>query len=102
MFNDFTLVGRLSEIKEDTTEHGTKKALIVLAVPQKFKNVDGLYDTNYIDITIFGGIAENTLKYCKKGDVVGVRGRVQRLDMSQGIELIAEKLTFLSSKKEDE
>lgn len=42
-----------------------------------------------------GNIAATTTNYCKKGDIVGVKGRIQQTHST--IELIAEKVTFLSS-----
>ena len=47
-------------------------------------------------------------EYCGKGDIVGVKGRVQsRTVEKEGkteylTEIIAEKVTFLSSRKEEE
>ena len=37
----------------------------------------GLYDTDFVDCVAFDSIASNTSEYCKKGDIVGVKGRVQ-------------------------
>ena len=71
--------------------------------------MEGTYDTDFIDCIAFENIAENTSTYCSKGDIVGVKGRVQsRVVEKDGkkeylMEVIAEKITFLSSKrKEDE
>ena len=71
--------------------------------------MEGTYDTDFIDCIAFENIAENTSAYCSKGDIVGVKGRVQsRVVEKDGkkeylMEVIAEKITFLSSKrKEDE
>ena len=40
-------------------------------------NIDGQYDTDFLDCSLWTGIAESTAEYCKKGDIVGIRGRVQ-------------------------
>ena len=52
--------------------------------------------------------AEKMITYCKKGDLVGVKGHIQTRkyeDADEVIhnvtEVIAEKVTFLSSKKAD-
>ena len=64
-------------------------------------------DVDFIDCVIFDNIAENTKEYCKKGDIVGIKGRVQsRIIEKDGkkeylSEIVAEKVTFLSSKKND-
>ena len=77
MLNNTVLVGRLVrdlEVKE--TENGNKVAQMTLAVPRSFKNMDGSYDTDYIPCVLWKGVAENTAEYCKKGDIVGIKGRI--------------------------
>lgn len=105
MLNQVVIVGRLvkdPELKE--TEEGKKVANITLAVPRNFKNIDGEYDTDFIDCTLWTGIAENTSEYCKKGDLIGVKGRLQVSKYEKDEEtkfrtdIIAEKVTFLSSR----
>ena len=100
MLNQIVLVGRLTSDPEIKEVEERKACVITLAVPRSYKNENGEYDTDFIPCRLWGGIAENTVEYCKKGDLVGVKGRVQSTD--NGIEIIAEKLTFLSSKKVDE
>lgn len=110
MLNQTVIVGRLvrdPEIKE--TETGKKITNITLAVPRSYKNINGEYDTDFIPCILWQGIAESTTEYVKKGDLLGIKGRVQSrvLELDEGhkknvVELIAEKVTFLSSKKADE
>ena len=100
MLNQSVIVGRLvedPEVKE--LENGKKVANITLAVPRSYKNEDGEYDTDFLNCTLWSGIAENTAEYCKKGDLVGIKGRLQKLEDEEMV-LIAEKVTFLSNKKE--
>lgn len=96
MLNQFVTVGRITE--DPTQENG--KAVIKLAVPRSYKNTEGEYETDFISCLLFKGIAENTCEYCKKGDLVGIKGRMQ--SENDTIQLIAEKITFLSSRKEEE
>ncbi len=107
MLNQIVLVGRLVKdpvLKE--TEQGKKRLFITLAIPRSFKNAEGSYDTDFIDCILWDGIAKNTAEYCKKGDVIGVKGRLQsrKYEMDNTtkfvIEVIAEKVTFLTSHKE--
>lgn len=83
-------------------------ATISLAIPRSFKNMEGGYDTDFIDCVAFDSIAENTSEYCGKGDIVGVKGRVQSRTAEKDnkteylTEIIAEKVTFLSSRKADD
>ncbi len=106
MLNQIILVGRLTrDITVHKSDKGTKVATIPLAVPRSFKNMEGTYDTDFIDCVAFENVATNTAEYCKTGDVVGVRGRVQSRVVEEGdkkttvIDVICEKVTFLSSKK---
>ena len=110
MLNQIVIVGRLTQdpqIKE--LEEGRKASYITLAVPRSYKNADGVYETDFIECTLWNAIAENTVEYCKKGDLVGVKGRLQTnvVENEDGTktkytDVIAEKITFLSSKKQDE
>ena len=101
MLNQFTLVGRITKTPEMMeNQDGSKFAIINLAVPRTFKNENGEYDTDFIDCTLWKGIAENVCEYCKKGDVVGIKGRIQNLNNTAQLQLIAEKVSFLSSKEE--
>ena len=110
MLNQIILVGRLVKSPEVTeTESGKKMSYITLAIPRSFKKVDGEYDTDFIDCVLWEAVAENTSEYCKQGDIVGVKGRVQSrmVEDEDGnnykkMEVVAEKITFLSSKKEED
>lgn len=109
MLNQVVLVGRLATDPElYQTESGKKVARIVLAVPRSFKNAEGQYETDYIGCKLWQAIAQNTTEYCKKGDLVGIRGRIQTYsyESEEGkkylTEVIADKVTFLSSKKEQD
>ena len=99
MLNQIVLVGRLvSDPEINETEN--KVCNITLAVPRSYKNMNGEYETDFIPVTLWQGIAEQTTNYCKKGDLVGVKGRLQ---VREGkVEVVAEKVTFLSSRKENE
>ena len=110
MLNQIVLVGRLvqdPEIKE--LENGMKTSYITLAVSRSYKNVNGEYDTDFIPVRLYKGIAENATEYCKKGDVIGVKGRIQRFCANDYtcngypiLEIVAERVTFLQSRKETE
>ena len=107
MLNQVILVGRLVrdvEVKE--LESGKKVADICLAVPRSFKNEDGEYETDFVDCVLWEGVASNVSEYCNKGDLIGIKGRIQtrNIENEDGeknklTEIIAEKVTFLSSSK---
>ena len=109
MLNQIVLVGRLTRnVSVNKASSGVKVATLSLAIPRSFKNSEGNYDTDFIDCVIFDNIAENTKEYCKKGDIVGIKGRVQsRIIEKDGkkeylSEIVAEKVTFLSSNQKEE
>lgn len=92
MLNQVILVGKIvifEEVKE--------KTIITIAVPRVYKNNEGIYETDFIDCQLFGTIAKNTLEYCQAGDTVGIKGRIEKSNNETII--IADRLTFLTSKK---
>jgi single-strand DNA-binding protein len=97
MLNQAVLVGRLNETPK--YEEG-KNSIIMLSVPRSYKNENGEYETDLIKVMISEQMAKNTVEYCKKGDLVGIKGKVVVKDDTMYI--LGEKLTFLSSRKEEE
>ena len=94
MHNMVYLIGRLSaDIKENDSS-------IKLAVTRAYKNEIGEYETDFVEVKLFGAMLENTIKYIKKGDLIGVKGRLQ-VENNQLI-VIADKLSFLTSNKLEE
>ena len=108
MLNQVVLVGRLtSDLEAKELEDGKKVTNMTLAIPRSFKNADGEYETDFVECTLWNNIAENTAEYCKKGDIVGVKGRLQTSNYEKEdgskvfkLDVVAEKVTFLSSNKE--
>ena len=109
MVNQIVLVGRIARTPETkTSENGKKFATLTLAVPRNYKNSNGEYDTDFLDCSLWTAIAENTAEYCKSGDIIGGKGRIQTrlIDNEDGtkhkkMEIIADKVTFLSSARRD-
>ncbi len=105
MVNQIVLVGRIARSPEvKITENGKKYATVTLAVPRNYKNVNGQYDTDFLDCTLWAAVAESTSEYCKTGDMIGVKGRIQSriIETPEGVkrrktEIVAEKVTFLTS-----
>ena len=109
MLNQLVVIGRLTKDPElRQTENGKNVTNITLAVPSSYKNSNGEYETDFIDCVLWSGVAESTSEYCKKGDLIGVKGRVQTRVYEKdevkkfATEVVADKVTFLSSKKADE
>jgi single-strand DNA-binding protein len=110
MLNQVVIAGRLvSDPEIVTTDNNKKRTIVTVAVPRSYKNVNGTYETDFIRCILWGGIAESTCEYCQKGDIVGVKGRLQTSNYEKDdgekvyvTDVIAEKVSFLSSKKADE
>ena len=109
MLNQAILIGRIVREPELVQTEKGNVSNITLAVPRSFKNSEGQYDTDFISCVLWKGVAENTAEYCKKGDLVGIRGRIQTRDVELDdetkkhyVEVVADKVTFLSSKRQEE
>ena len=107
--NLVTVVGRLAATPMIEETEGKKKTIITLAIPRTYKNINGEYEIDFIDCVLWNSVAENTSEYCKKGDVIGIKGRIQTryIENEEGMkikimEIVAEKVTFLSSGKGEE
>ena len=106
MLNQSIIVGRIvSKPEVEALEDGKKVLNMTLAVPRSYKNKDGEYETDFLDCTAWGGIAENTAEFCNKGDLIGIKGRIQTNlyekdgQTHKGVQIVAEKVTFLSSNR---
>ncbi|MDO5556946.1 MAG: single-stranded DNA-binding protein [Clostridia bacterium] len=107
MNNQISLIGRIvrePEVKE--LDGGKKVSNITVAIPRSYKNADGEYEKDYIDVSIWGDMAKNTVEYCKQDDLIGVRGRIESklIDNEDGTKtkkynIIAERVSFLSTAK---
>lgn len=110
MLNNVVLVGRLTGNPEIIKVEDSKKVTsVVLAVNRNFKNSEGLYDTDFIRCILWNSIALSTTEYCRTGDVIGIKGRLQssKYEDDNGkihyvTDVVAERVTFLSSNKKHE
>ncbi len=109
MLNQLILVGRLvydPELRK--LDDGRTVTTITLAIQRGFKNAEsGEYDTDFLKCTLWSGIAENTVQYCKKGSTVGVKARLSQkyFEYEDGKsfsypEIVAEKITFINTKND--
>ncbi len=107
--NNVVIVGRLVRDPEmKTTTQNTDVLNITLAVDRNFKNVNGEYEVDFVDCILWKGIAKSTAEYCVKGDLIGVKGRLQtRSYVYEDVkrtasEVVAEKVTFLSYNRKND
>ena len=109
MLNRIVVTGRLTrdpELRRTLNEMAV--ASFTVAVNDGFKDQQGNPTTTFIDVTVFDKQADNVAKFCRKGSLVGVDGRIhqrrfERKDGSKGsvIEIIANQVTFLEPKDKE-
>jgi len=108
LINQVTLVGRLTKDPETRkTLEGKSVLNATIAVNRHYKNQQGQVDTDFVLCTIWNRAADNMEKYCRKGSVVGVTGRIQTryYDNDQGkrtyvTEVVAENVRFMDNRRE--
>lgn len=73
--NNFIAIGNLTkDVELRATQTGQSIANDTLAVQRMFKNQDGTYDTDFINIVAYGSTAEFLSNYCKKGSKIAIQG----------------------------
>lgn len=78
MLNNISLCGRTTrefELKYIGT--GTAVATNTIAVERDYKNKNGEYETDFINIEVFGKSAEFASNYIEKGNLVTVNGSLR-------------------------
>lgn len=103
--NNVCLVGRLTRDPElRTTSSGISNCRFSIAVDGR-PSANGEAHTDFINIVVWRNQAENVAKYCKKGSMVGVVGRIstgsyqaQDGQTRYTTEVVADNVRFLSSK----
>ncbi len=105
MINNVVLVGRMTRDPElRRTGNGTPVTSFTLAVNRTFKSENGP-DADFINCVVWNKQAENTERYCSKGSLVGVTGRLQTrsYDNNQGqrvyvTEVVCDSVQFLETR----
>lgn len=103
--NRTILVGRLTADPElRTTPNGIATTRITIAV-NRMPNANGERVADFINVVVWRRQAENVAKFCTKGSLVGIDGRIQSrsYDAQDGTrryvtEVIADNVTFLGSR----
>ena len=99
------LVGRITADPElRTTPNGIATTRITVAV-NRMPNANGERVADFINVVVWRRQAENVAKYCSKGSLVGIEGRIQSrsYDAQDGTrryvtEVVADNVTFLGSR----
>ena len=106
MINNVVLIGRLTRDAElRYTPSNIAVATFNLAVNRNFKNDNGDREADFINVVMWRQQAENFANWVKKGNLVGITGRIQTrsYDNQQGqrvyvTEVVAESFQILEKK----
>lgn len=103
MNNTLICIGRITK---DLELRYTTNNKAVVNIPLAINN--GKDDTTFIDIVVYGNVAEMTHKYCKKGDLIGAQATIKNNNWTDNngnkhydYKFMGYKVTFLSTKKEN-
>lgn len=110
MMNQVGIVGRLT--KDPTNRvmsEGRVHTSFIIAVSRNYKNQKGEIESDFVLCSTWGKPALNVYKYCNKGSLVAVSGRLQsrHYDKDGGTrvyitEVLADQIRFLDRKKPQE
>ena len=109
MNNFIQIIGRLTkDVELRYTNSNKAVAEFNLAVDRPHKNQNGDYETDFIPVVLWGKTAETLKQYSKKGDLIGIAGRLQidRYTTSKGENryktyINGSNMIFLKQSKED-
>ena len=76
--NQVGLVGRIT--KDPTLRQLSEErnqTTFTIAINRPFKNSQGMVDADFIYCVANGKLAEHIVKYCGKGSLIGINGRIQ-------------------------
>ncbi len=105
MINRVVLVGRMTRDPElRRTNTGSAVTSFTLALNRNYQSADGV-QADYIPCVVWNKSAENVEKYCSKGSLVGVEGRLRsrNYENAQGqkvyvVEVVCDSVQFLETK----
>lgn len=103
--NNVSLIGRFTRDPElRYTPSGTAVINGNLAVTRNFKNAQGNYEADFINVVAWRKTAELIAEHFRKGDMIGLNGRIQTRNYEKDgrkvyvTEVVAENITFIQNK----
>lgn len=108
MLNRVVLVGRMTRDPElRRTGNGTAVTSFTIAMNRNFTSQNGERQADFIPCVVWNKAAENTARYCSKGSLVGVDGRLQsrQYENQDGrkitvIEVVCDSVQFLETRSQ--
>lgn len=109
MINRVVMVGRMTRDPElRRTGSGNAVTSFTLALNRNYNSADR-QQADYIPCVVWNKVAENVERYCSKGSLVGVEGRLRSrsYDNAQGqrvfvVEVVCDSVQFLETKSQRE
>ena len=109
MMNRVVMVGRMTRDPElRRTGSGAAVTSFTLALNRNYSSADG-QQTDFIPCVVWNKVAENVARYCSKGSLVGVDGKLRSrtYDNAQGqhvfvVEVQCDSVQFLETKAQRE
>ena len=107
--NKVIIIGRnTKDIELKQTTSGTSVVEFSVAVKRTFKT-NGEYESDFFNCVAYSKTAETISRYVKKGDMIGLEGRLQTRNYTNRegkkvyvTEIVVENVEFLQTKKQDE
>ena len=108
--NQVALVGRITKDPElRQLSEGRVQTSFIIAVNRNYKNAHGEIDADFVPCSVWGKLATNVVKYCGKGSLIGVGGRLQTRSYARDdgkrvfvVEVVAEEIRFLALKERED
>lgn len=105
--NKIFLIWNLTKDPElSETNSGISVCRFTIAVNRRFQDANGQQQTDFFNITAWRGLAENVVKYCRKGGKVAVAGSLwlRNYEDRDGVKRLsvdvnAEEVEFLTLKE---
>lgn len=103
MINEIILVGKIAkEPQLAQTNNGYHVSNVVLETVRHYKNSYGIYESDFLEVTLWRGMAQTICDTCSIGSMIAIKGRVQSRTYLEeenkhfgSLEIIAEKVTIL-------
>lgn len=109
MINKVVLVGRITKSPElKMTQSNIPFVNFTIAVNRPFKDDKGETQADFIQSIVWRRQAENTARFVKKGDLIGVEGRIQTRNYEDDngrtiyiTEVVCDSVAFLEKKQDN-
>ena len=105
--NRVEIIGNLvRDVELNKTSSGVSVAKVSVAVDRRYKDEEGNKITDFFNVVVWRGLAENIAKYCSKGSKVFIAGELQNRSWEKEdgtkayiTEIVASECEFLDTKK---